>query len=92
MAELTAKEWLHLKALKKADLQEITTVIGQVQDVILATLLAERYINGRSWRGVAYVLNYSTRHVRRLHKKALEVVQGILETSGYEVSPGSGKF
>ncbi len=89
---MTAKEWLHLKMLKKADLQEITTVIGQVQDIILATLLAERYINGRSWRGVAEAINYSTRHVRRLHRKALDAVQDILETSGYAVSPGSGKF
>ncbi len=89
---MTAKEWLHLKALKKANLQEITTVIGQVQDVILATLLTEYYVNGKTWEAVAVIINYSTRHVYRLHRKALDAVQGILETSGYEVSPGSVKF
>ncbi len=57
---------------------EITRVIGQVDDNILATLLTEYYVNGRSWAEVAAAINYSTRSVTRLHKKALAAVQGIL--------------
>ncbi len=58
---------------------EITRVIGQVDDNILATLLTEYYVNGRSWAEVAAAINYSTRSVTRLHKKALAAVQGILK-------------
>ncbi len=57
---------------------EITHVIGQVEDNVLATLLTEYYVNGRTWDEVAEVTNYSTRYVHRLHKKAIEAVRGIL--------------
>ncbi len=58
---------------------EITRVIGQVDDNILATILTEYYVNDRSWDEVADVINYSSRNVARLHKRALAQVQRVLE-------------
>ncbi len=58
---------------------EVTRVIARVEDNILATLLTEYYVNGKTWSETAEVIHYSTRHVHKLHEKAVEAVQVILE-------------
>ncbi len=51
---------------------EITCVIGQMDDNILATLLTEYYVNGKTMEEVAKDIGYTPRHTSRLHKKALQ--------------------
>lgn len=58
---------------------EILHVIGQVEDNTLATLLTEYYVNDKTWEEVAVQMQYSWRWVRRLHVRALEQVQEILD-------------
>lgn len=58
---------------------EILQVIGQVEDNTLATLLTEYYVNDKTWEEVAVQMQYSWRWVRRLHVRALEQVQEILD-------------
>ena len=58
---------------------EILQVIGQVEDNTLATLLTEYYVNDKTWEEVAVQMQYSWRWVRRLHARALDQVQEILD-------------
>ncbi len=59
---------------------EITHVIGQVDDNILATLLTEYYINGRSWKEVAAAINYDYGYmIRHLHPKALREIEQMIK-------------
>ncbi len=51
---------------------EITRVIGQMDDNVLATLLTEYYVNGKTMEEVAKDIGYTPRHTSRLHKKALQ--------------------
>ncbi len=60
---------------------DLMNVIGKVEDDILCALLTEYYINNLKWDDVADRLGYTTRHVARLHKRALECVKAI---TGYE--------
>jgi len=60
---------------------ELLNVISQVKDDILCALLTEYYINNLKWDEVADRLGYTTRHVSRLHRRALDCVRAI---TGYE--------
>lgn len=54
---------------------EIAATIEGVDDNTLRTLLRLRYINGHTFEQIAVALNYSWRHIIRLHGQALEVVR-----------------
>lgn len=54
---------------------EITTVIKQVEDLELQTLLEQRYLNFRTWEQIAVDMGYNVRHLYRMHEKALAKVQ-----------------
>ncbi len=59
---------------------EVTRVIGQVEDNILATLLTEYYVNGRSWTEVAVAINYDYGYmIRCLHPKALQKIEQLIK-------------
>lgn len=68
---------------------EIFQTIMQVEDNRLNALLIEYYINTHSWETVAELLNYTPRHVIRLHQKALEAVRLILERNGWQAGQGT---
>ena len=58
---------------------EIMRIIGQVQRVDYRLILEERYISFYTWEEIARDLRYSARNIQRMHKRALQVVQGILD-------------
>ena len=58
---------------------EILRTIGQVQRVDYRLILEERYISFYTWEKIARDLPYSVRNLQRMHLKALQVVQGILD-------------
>ncbi len=61
---------------------EVTKVIGQVRDNILATLLTEYYVNGRTWREVAAAINYDYDYtIRNIHPKALREIEQLIKRS-----------
>lgn len=51
---------------------EIEEKINNVEDELLCELLFEKYILGRTLEDISVILNYSKRHIERLHIKALE--------------------
>ena len=59
--------------------REIVTVINAVDDVVLRTLLEKRYLCGATWEEISVDLCFNKRWTFRLHDKALEAVQKILD-------------
>ncbi len=53
--------------------QKIEKQIALVDDGILSELLFQKYIFGKTLEDISYVLNYSPRHIERLHIKALDI-------------------
>lgn len=63
--------------------KEIEQTISQIEDVDIRTVLEYRYINGFSWRRIAYTMHYSEDHVTcYLHRKALRAVDEIIKFNG----------
>ena len=52
--------------------REIENKISAVDGGILSELLFQKYVFGRTLDDISCVLNYSPRHIERLHIKALE--------------------
>ena len=50
---------------------EIADAIAQVQDTRYRTLLTERYLCFRTWEQIAVDMNYSWKHIHRIHGEAL---------------------
>jgi len=50
----------------------IENSISQVKDPVLCELLYLKYVLGKTLEEIALTLNYSKRHIERLHIKALE--------------------
>lgn len=70
-----------LKDLEQNELRicnEIRALIDQVPG-IEGQILRSRYINCDVWEQIAEQLYFSTQHVQRLHKKALDELQNICE-------------
>ncbi len=61
------------QALKtRSDIEE---KISSVEDTVLRELLYNKYIFGKTLEEISYILNYSKRHIERLHIKALEKIE-----------------
>ena len=62
-------------AAAKSLRNEIENKILQVDDELLVELLYEKYIYGKTLEEIGLILNYSKRHIERLHIKALEKIE-----------------
>lgn len=58
---------------------QVEAVIRQVPDAIQRIILERRYIIGETWEQIAVAMNYTYRHVTRLHGRALQSVKNVLE-------------
>lgn len=63
------------KALNEALLLriKIERQISEVDSGILSEVLYQKYIFGKTLEDISVILNYSTRHIERLHIKALDL-------------------
>ncbi len=52
--------------------KQIEEQIKAVDGAILIEVLFQKYIFGKTLESIGYTLNYSTRHIERLHIKALD--------------------
>lgn len=52
--------------------EDIEEKISEMDDQLLCELLYQKYILGKTLEEIAIILNYSKRHIERLHIKALE--------------------
>lgn len=76
--EYTRQIELHKKSLFMV-LSEIENAIMQVDDNILRELLMYRYLNFMTWENIAVEMSYSYMHICRLHKKALQLMEDVIE-------------
>lgn len=66
--------------LKRADCcnrlrLHIEESIAQIEDDILSELLFQKYVFGKTLEEIAFNMNYSKRHIERLHITALEKLE-----------------
>ena len=61
--------------------KDIVDVIGKVDDVTFRILLEKRYLCDETWEEITVSLYHNRRCVFRLHGKALDEVQKILESA-----------
>lgn len=54
---------------------EIEEKIKNIDDDTLCELLFQKYVFGKTLEEISYILNYSKRHIERLHIKALEKIE-----------------
>lgn len=54
---------------------KIEKQIANVDNGILSELLYQKYIFGKTLEDISIILNYSTRHIERLHIKALDLFE-----------------
>ncbi len=54
--------------------KEIEEKIDKVDNDVLREILYNKYILGKTLEEISFVVNYSKRHVERLHIKALEEI------------------
>ncbi len=54
---------------------DIERKIESVEDNTLSEILYHKYIFGKTLEQISYILNYSKRHIERLHIKALEKIE-----------------
>lgn len=67
--------------------QEIVGTIEQVNDAIMYDILHKKYIQGMSFEEIGLACSYSKETIKWKHKKALRIVQNILnerENNGTE--------
>ncbi len=77
---MAAEEELNLQIDALVDKKlEIAEVISQVKNVVYRLVLEKRYLCFLSREMIAVDLNYSAKSVQRLHRQAVEAVQGILD-------------
>ena len=57
--------------------RDIQALIARVQDTDYRTVLELYYLNGWRWHEVALRMNYSSRHIFRLHEEALRAVESV---------------
>ena len=61
--------------------QEITKTIKGIQNVEFQTILEKRYLCFFSWEQIAATMIYDIRWLHRLHGRALDEVQALLDKS-----------
>jgi len=54
---------------------EIENIINEIDDDLLVEILFQKYIFGKTLEEISLILNYSKRHIERLHIKALEKIK-----------------
>ena len=66
---------LKVQRLEKVKIySDISSKIRRVEDDNQRELLMYRYIKGMSWEDIAVKLNYTWRHVHRIHSQALDSI------------------
>jgi DNA-directed RNA polymerase specialized sigma subunit len=58
---------------------QIEAVIRQVPDATQRIVLERRYINGERWKDIAVKMYYSYMQIYRIHGKALQKVEDVIE-------------
>lgn len=65
--------------LMMATQREVVAVINAVPDARMREILSRRYISGQKFEEIAVTMNYDYRWITRLHGRALQEVQKIID-------------
>ena len=68
--------------------REIVQTIKRLKDMEFQTILERRYLVFESWEKIAAGMGYDLRYLLKLHGRALEEVQTLLEKNGSENESG----
>ena len=85
----------YLSELKQYDLRNnIEKAIKNLPDNLLSEILYRKYILGKTLEEISFTLNYSKRHIERLHLKALEIIENkiILKNCSFYLYKKALKF
>lgn len=66
---------------------EIISMVDVIQSALYREILFRRYISCEKWEKIALDMNYSIRHITRLHGKALLCVQRIMNNDEKRICP-----
>ena len=64
-----------LKNFLQQESERLYEEISLVESPVLRQVLREKYINGATFNDLGEAFGYSTRHIQRLHKAAVEVFE-----------------
>lgn len=59
--------------------KEISSIIKNIPDIELQTLLEKRYLCFQTWETIAEDMGYSMHHLYKLHNHALDICDRILQ-------------
>ena len=77
---LTLQEEIRVDIDRLVELKrEIMSIIKEVSDTELQTLLEKRYLCYLSWEQIAVEMSFSIQHIYRMHDAALNAIDRILE-------------
>jgi len=65
--------------------KEIVGVIKAVNNTSYQVLLEKRYLCGETWEEISVDMNYNTRWTKRLHGRALNAVQSVLDQKSSQI-------
>ncbi len=73
IAENPSQKQNYLKKIKALEQKrkKIEQSISKTENELLRVILYEKYVCGRTLEEISLILNYSKRHIERLHIKAL---------------------
>jgi DNA-directed RNA polymerase specialized sigma subunit len=72
-------EWERKMGEQYNILADINATIDKVSDPLLQSVLVKRYVGGKTWMEIARETFMCERHIRRLHRQALDEVDVLLE-------------
>ena len=73
LVDLTNKIATEIKAQNQI-YNEVNSVVNDVEDITLQTVLRYRYLCYHKWQTIAELMNYDERTIRRKHKQAIDEV------------------
>lgn len=73
------KEIEELRAEKATVKKDINSILNEIEDEILYSVLHLRYIQGKTVEAIADELGYTDRHIRNLNNDAIEVFKLLRE-------------
>lgn len=73
-AEELEKKQLQITEVMADKMDEIASAIDKITDINYKELLTRRYLFNEDWENIANNMNYTTRHIHRMHSRALYIL------------------
>ena len=74
-ANIQSQVFERARSSRLAECARLAAALEHIKELKLREVLLNRYVEGMAWEKVALAMNYSIKHVHRLHNKALEQLE-----------------